>query len=372
MKILLLSAYDAASHRHWREMLVRHFQRDQWTVLRLPPRYFNWRVRGNSLSWAFGERELLSQSYDLVIATSMVDLSSLRGFVPSLVHIPTLVYFHENQFAYPASQQQHDSIEPQILNLYTALAADRVVFNSDYNRQTFLAGAAALLKKMPDQVPQGLVESLSKVSSILPVPISSSRQKALGNSRAPLQVLWNHRWEYDKAPERLFEALKRVLSSGIELNLHVAGQQFRQLPPVFAEMERYLLESYPDVIKQWGFVEDHTEYQQLLASCDVVLSTALHDFQGVAVLEAVAAGCIPLLPNRLCYGEWFSGLYLYDSFDDLDREADAMATQLRTLVAMKAAGDLPDPPPVDRFAMASLAEDYSRVFAQTIHSHANA
>ena len=75
MKILLLSAYDAASHRHWSEMLMQHFKQDQWTVLQLPARYFSWRVRGNSLSWAFSERDVLSQGYDLVIATSMVDLS---------------------------------------------------------------------------------------------------------------------------------------------------------------------------------------------------------------------------------------------------------------------------------------------------------
>ena len=53
-----------------------------WTVLSLPARYFSWRIRGNSLSWAFGERERLQQPYDLIIATSMVDLTSLRGFVP--------------------------------------------------------------------------------------------------------------------------------------------------------------------------------------------------------------------------------------------------------------------------------------------------
>ena len=98
MRILLLSAYDADSHVYWRKGLVEHLDEHEWTVLSLPGRYFSWRMRGNSLSWAFEQRELLSQAYDLVVATSMTDLSALRGFVPSLAQIPTLVYFHENQF----------------------------------------------------------------------------------------------------------------------------------------------------------------------------------------------------------------------------------------------------------------------------------
>ena len=98
MKTLLLSGYDAASHKRWRLELQHHLAHHQWTQLALPPRYFNWRIRGNSMSWAFSQRELLAQQYDVLIATSMVDLSALRGFIPSLAAIPTVLYFHENQF----------------------------------------------------------------------------------------------------------------------------------------------------------------------------------------------------------------------------------------------------------------------------------
>ena len=371
MRILLLSAYDTPSHRHWCEILMEHFQHYDWTMLSLPARYFSWRVRGNSLSFAFGKPDLLRQDYDLLIATSMVDLSALRGFVPSLAKIPTVVYFHENQFAYPASQQQHKSIEPQILNIYTALAADKVAFNSEYNRQTFLSGARELLHKMPDQVPTGLLERIDTASEVLPVPLPPVSVDSYRDTSSPLQVLWNHRWEYDKAPERLFAALKLALSSGVILELHIVGQQFRQTPPVFDQMERYLREHYPGVIQHWGFIENSSDYQQLLAACDVVLSTALHDFQGLAVLEAVAAGCIPLLPNRLCYGEWFADNYLYTSFEDIDREAEQLASKLGALATCKAMREWPEPPCVDRFSIIRLCKDYSRLFEQTIHSQNN-
>ncbi len=57
MKILLLSAYDAMSHGYWRKGLMNAFPENDWTVLTLPPRYISWRLRGNSLSWAWGERD---------------------------------------------------------------------------------------------------------------------------------------------------------------------------------------------------------------------------------------------------------------------------------------------------------------------------
>lgn len=112
-RILLLSAYDAASHRYWHQLLRQELNDWDWQLLTLPARHFSWRIRGNPLYWAQACRETLEQAYDLVLATSMVDLSTLRGLVPALAGIPTLLYFHENQFAYPSGQARHGSLEAQ-------------------------------------------------------------------------------------------------------------------------------------------------------------------------------------------------------------------------------------------------------------------
>ncbi len=335
MRILLLSAYDAASHRYWREGLVKAFAEHQWTVLTLPARYFSWRLRGNSLSWAFGERETLSQPYDLLIATSMVDLSALKGMVPVLATTPTLVYFHENQFDYPLSGQQYSSVEPQMLNIYTALAADLIAFNSDYNRETFLSGAKQLLRKMPDAVPAGVDKQLCQRSRVVPVPIEPVPRKV--NQRAhcgrPLALLWNHRWEYDKGPDRFCRAITTLLSRRQDFTLHVVGQQFRRQPEEMIALKQLLETEYPAVMGCWGYVEGLQQYQQLLQDADVVISTALHDFQGLAIMEAVSAGCIPVLPDRLCYRQWYGPEYRYPSFvDDAEREADVLAEHLSQLL----------------------------------------
>ena len=82
-------------------------------------------VTGNSLSWGVEERTVLGQPFDCLLATSMVDLATLKGLVPSLAGVPSLVYFHENQFDYPVSQAAHHGLEPKVVNLYSALAAQR-------------------------------------------------------------------------------------------------------------------------------------------------------------------------------------------------------------------------------------------------------
>src|SRR5690606_41387220 len=109
-------------------------------VLTVPARLFPWAIRGNCVSGAFTPRRELTDNQDLLIATSVCDLASLRGFVPELGRIPALVYFHENQLAYPESGKQHPSVEPAMVNLYSALSADRVAFNSEWSRRSVLAG----------------------------------------------------------------------------------------------------------------------------------------------------------------------------------------------------------------------------------------
>lgn len=370
MKILLLSAYDAASHHHWHSLLRRSFGEYQWTVLTLPPRYFSWRQRGNSLSWAFGAREQLEADYDLLIATSLVDLSALRGFVPSLGHIPTIVYFHENQFAYPASERQNPNIEPRLLNLYTALCADRILFNSEYNRQTLMAGVTGMLNRFPDCVPGHLPDYLAARSEVLPVPLAPD---CFGGQRPerepPLRILWNHRWEYDKGPERLLAIVEALQARRLPAIWHVVGQQFRSRPPEFGRIRNLLDQSDTQQCGRWGFIRDRSEYRELLLSADIALSTAVHDFQGLAVQEAVAAGCLPLVPDRLCYSEWFDTRFRYPSCDeDIPNEAEGVAQRL---IAMQSGASPVPAPDLAALSMDSLKGRYRAVLEAVAGTNAH-
>lgn len=314
-RILLLSAYQADSHAWWTDWLQQSFPTIDWRLLTLPGRHFKWRIRGNPLSWMDQIAEA-GEGVDRLIATSMVDLATLRGLHPALAAIPTDYYFHENQFAYPVGPDQRPSVEPQIVQLYGALSADRLLFNSAWNRDSFLDGVDRLLARMPDAVPTGIRERLAPKTAVLPVPIADS--SSTDAIRDPGLILWNHRWEYDKAPEVFAEALLPLAAAGHAFRLALLGARPAQPPPALARIQTAL----DTRIIANGRVP-RAEYDALLRRAGIVVSTALHEFQGLGMLEATAAGATPLVPDALVYPEQYPAACRYPPGD-----ADALAARL--------------------------------------------
>ena len=111
--------------------------------------------------------------------------------------------------------------------------------------------------------------------------------------------MWNQRWEYDKDPGTLFRALYGLVAEGSEFRLALAGENFRVVPAEFAEAQARLGER----LVHYGYAASLAEYARLLWESDLVVSTALHEFFGVSILEAIYCGCRPVLPRRLSYPE---------------------------------------------------------------------
>lgn len=359
-RILLLSGYDAGSHKRWREQLVASQPDFDWQVLTLPPRYFRWRIRGNALSWL--DAPELREPWDLVVATSMVDVAGLRAFHPAVSRTPLLLYMHENQFAYPDSGTQHTSVDHQMVNLYSALAADSVVFNSEWNRRSFLEGIDRLLNRLPDAVPEGVSCRIFEKSRVLPVPIADARFLARTcplNDSCP-HIIWNHRWEYDKAPDRLLLMLQALERMTQAFRLSVVGEQFRRQPGAFETIRA----QFGERIEHWGFMADQCAYDQLLQQADVVVSTALHDFQGLSMLEAMASGCMALAPDRLAYPEYVPKMHRYPSLPDQPEQeaAGAANTLVRLLQSSWEAAD------VSPWRLTHLQQRYRDVLLETIVS----
>ena len=370
MNILLLSAYHARSHAYWAEQLQKRLPEFNWRIMKLSARYFNWRIRGNPLSWLSIERELTDWPVDCIVATSMVDLATLRGLNPKLAATPALLYCHENQFAYPDSGAAPTRLEPLMVNLYSALSADCLCFNSQYNQTSFLEGVEQLLARMPDALDLAAVLSqLRGKSQVLPVPLETDERKiarsvepatAETTNTGPPIVLWNHRWEYDKGPDALQALVKAFQAAGEPVRWAIVGESFRKRPAAFDEIKR--LADQGDIeLYRWGFVDEASAYRQLLSEASVVLSTALHDFQGLAIQEAVLAGACPLVPDRLAYPQWFDQIHRYQSLpDDIESEAQSALQQFR---ALKQAGW----PPVDLSTLTddSLIEQWRQTLLET-------
>ena len=95
------------------------------------------------------------------------------------------------------------------------------------------------------------------------------------------------------------------------------------MPQVFAWAKDF----FAEYIDLWGYQQDRTEYTAALGKADVIVSTAKHEFFGLSVAEAIAAGAFPLLPKRLSYPELLESVetkradeFFYDgSIEDLAR-----------------------------------------------------
>jgi glycosyltransferase involved in cell wall biosynthesis len=369
--VLVLSAYDATSHRLWRERLAALFPEYAWTQLSLPPRHFDWRVRSNSLHWGLSDAPQLDADYDLLLATSMVDLAALRGLRPALAGIPTAVYFHENQFFYPANDhadaRRRQNIEPMLVPVYSALCADAIVFNSTFNRSTFLSGLKLLFDSLPDALPDAAWQRLQR-SVVIPVPVALEppAPSTLSASADILEVLWNHRWEYDKGPRLLLAVLQALQQQNVPVRLHLAGQQFRQQPEEFAQIVRLAAElskARQLAPGQSGFVEDPANYQQLMDQCDVVLSTADHDFQGLGVQEAALRGCSPLVPDDLAYPEYLPEHCRYPRLETVSATAAGVARRLAALYKLKQIGQPLPLPDLGSYCGAAIRQQYQDCFS---------
>ncbi len=343
----------------------------------MPPRHFSWRIRGNGLSWF--QNPAFAESYDLCIATSMVDLATVKGLNPGFSSIPSLLYFHENQFAYPKSAQVNTAhqIEAQMVQVFGALCCDVAGFNSEYNRTTFLDGLSALLRKLPDGVPKNVVDVVREKSIILPVGVMATHSDRASNGDQALALrkhgdsaphfIWNHRWEYDKGPDRLL-AFLGALPIEFNATFHIVGQSFRSIPEKFQDIHALL--KARGWLGQWGFIESTQVYRELLEQADFVLSTSNHDFQGLSVMEAVSRGCVPVLPNRLAYPDFFSSEYLYSGSENIAQEAQSMVAHVLDVSGRWGNKDHDQPalkaPDISAYSLEGIKSQYHAVFERLL------
>lgn len=311
MKILYIEPYLGFSHKHWIEGYKKNSSHEI-EILGLPARHWKWRMHGGAitLSEMIGEYEVP----DLFLVSAMIDLPLFKSLLPiEFQQVPINLYFHENQFAYPVSENETLKRDNHFgfINFKSALLADRVFYNSKYNMESFLEGVEQLLKQLPDYTDKAWISKIRDKSKVLPLGMDFIHLSETNKETDPPLLLWNHRHEYDKNPELFFNSLFSLKEEGVPFRLAVLGESFRSSPPIFEEAKKIL----KNEIVAWGFLE-RSEYEAVLSKAALLPVTSNQDFFGISIIEAAKAGVKPILPDRLAYPENFDSKYFFREDSD--------------------------------------------------------
>lgn len=310
MKILALEPYFGGTRKRFLEGLAQHSKHD-FQLVTMTARYWPWRMQGGAVTLAAKALEALEDGFvpDLIFATDMVNLSAFKALTQGKFDkVPVVLYFHNNRLTHPLPPNEQRDPSYAYINYLSALTADRLVFNSHFHYHEFTDALPAFLGTYPDYTHLEKTQEIRDKSVVLHRGLSlkqfepyadAAEDKTWGAGMKPPIILWNHRWDFEKNPQAFFRLLNRLDDVGCKFRLILAGDRFNiQTNEFDGSFQRFA-----DRILHYGYAEDVSEYAKLLHKADLVVSTAIHEFYGVTLLEAISCGCHPLLPNRLTYPE---------------------------------------------------------------------
>ena len=349
LSVLTLDPFHGGSHRQFTECLAST-SRHHWHVISGKPVHWKWRMRSAPIDFTRRTQELIATvGYpDVLFCTDMLDLPAYLGLIADarIQQLPKVVYFHENQWTYPVSPNKRVDNHFGYTNLLSALTADEVWFNSQFHLDDFINGSRNFLKQMPDTRELHSLDALQAKARIIPPgfspPLAPAKIKindhnaGLGKIGSPVEqttnrpadraaendvsnqtdpqitVGWVSRWEYDKCPEKFVNFLRMLTAAELNFRLILLGARPRHPVPQLQEINA----TYKTRILHDGFATDIENYWCLLSQMDVVVSTADHEFFGIAICEAIWAGAIPIVPDKLSYREHIPASCRYQTLSD--------------------------------------------------------
>ncbi|XP_058122058.1 glycosyltransferase-like domain-containing protein 1-like [Anopheles ziemanni] len=319
--ILTLEAFYGGSHKQLLDIILKNFNRDEYDLFTIPAKKWHWCARMSALQ--FAQNIPTTHAYRTIFCSSVLNLAELIGMRPDLASCRKVVYFHENQLSYPVRESKSRDVQYGVNQITTCLCADLVLFNSKYNMSSFLGSIQSFLNIVPNMSFKGIREKIEPKCEVLYFPIdfqhipsrSAMNTGLQDREKKPLHLIWPHRWEHDKNPEQLVDALVALQGKNVDFHVSILGERFETVPKCFENIQQLL----PGKVIHFGPLPK-VDYYRTLAEGDVVLSTALHEFYGVAMLEAVHCGCVPLAPNRLVYPELYPKDKLFNTTAQLVKQ----------------------------------------------------
>ena len=169
MKVLALEPWYGGSHRNFLDHLVRH-SRHEFRTVTMAARFWKWRMHGGAVTMARNAGALFEgdDRPDVIFATDMLNLPAFLALTRDRFgDVPVVLYMHENQLTYPLPEGRPRDHTYAYINYLSALAADRLVFNSRFHYEEFMEALPVLLHLFPDYTHLHTVQKIRAKSTVL-------------------------------------------------------------------------------------------------------------------------------------------------------------------------------------------------------------
>ena len=273
MKVLALEPWYGGSHRNFLDGLIKHSQHE-YHAITMSARFWKWRMHGGAVTMARKALEWIEEDGlpDVLFATGMLNVPAFLALTRDLLSdVPVVLYLHENQLTYPLKEGDERDFTYAYINYLSCLAADRIIFNSQFHMDEYLEALPGMLRVFPDYTHLNSVQQIRQKSQVLHLGMDlrahdNYNANKASRSRGRLMdvpvVLWNQRWEYDKNPEAFFRVMNRLDDTGCAFELILAGEHFEEQPSEFEQA----FKRYGERILHYGYADDFAEYSTLVAS----------------------------------------------------------------------------------------------------------
>jgi hypothetical protein len=288
LDILALEPFYGGVRRAMLEAVSR-CSRHRWTILKLPARRIERRLMV-SAHW-FAEQIARNGvgKVDVVFGSEAMNMAEFLRLRRELSHKPSVVYFHDNQL--PELDREEDyECETDLVNLNSATAASEVWFNSVFNLRSFLSRASAMVARHPELQNPNPMPRLTAKAHLVPPPIdlAAMQESETGGAtplRDPRSVLFDTRGADHVVLARVVAELERLR---VPMHLTLIGT-IRGLPASVR----------PITLNEW----DDARHVQALRQSGVFVTARSNAPADDLAVRALAAGCLPIVPNNGVYPE---------------------------------------------------------------------
>jgi hypothetical protein len=284
LDILALEPFYGGIRRVMLDSVI-HCSRHRWTLLKLPPRRIERRLTTAAVWFAEQWSRHWVGRTDVLFTSEALNLSDLYRFMPNLLKVPSVVYFHDNQLP-PIDARNEGPLD--LINLNSAAAATEIWFNSLFHLKTFLGKATALVKRLPELAGRNPLPTVTGKARVMTPPVGFAHVQDMVQEdiERDLRTIFV---ETRDADNNLLNAALSILQR--------RSENFRLITVGPVD------ELSPDLPRTTLPENDQNAHLRGLLSSTVFVSTRRDATSDHHAVRALSAGCWPLFPKTGMYRE---------------------------------------------------------------------